>query len=50
MKLLCFLTDLGYLDSRFQKQIQMDDLLVFDVETRKNTVVQILSSLTKILL
>ncbi|KAF0716055.1 Uncharacterized protein FWK35_00033028 [Aphis craccivora] len=36
LKLLCFLADLGYLYTRFQKQIQSDDLLIFDIEARKN--------------
>ncbi|KAL4126401.1 hypothetical protein QTP88_010623 [Uroleucon formosanum] len=36
LKLLCFLTDMGYLYSRFQKQIQCDDLLIFVVEGRRN--------------
>lgn len=45
MKLLCFLTDLGYLYSRFQKQIQTDDVLIFDIETRKTTVVQMIENL-----
>lgn len=45
MMLLCFLTDLGYLYSRFQKQIQTDDVLIFDIETKKNTVVQMIENL-----
>lgn len=45
MMLLCFLTDLGYLYSRFQKQIQTDDVLIFDIEIRKNTVVQMIENL-----
>lgn len=36
LKLLCFLADLGYLYTRFQKQIQSDDLLIFDIEARKD--------------
>ncbi|XP_025423121.1 LOW QUALITY PROTEIN: zinc finger protein 862-like, partial [Sipha flava] len=45
MMLLCFLTDLGYLYGRFQKQIQTDDVLIFDIETKKNTVVQMIENL-----
>lgn len=40
LKLLCFLVDLGYLYSRFQKQIQSDDILIFDIEERKNILVK----------
>lgn len=36
LKLLCFLADLGYLYTRFQKQIQSDDLLIFDINIRKD--------------
>jgi len=43
--LLCFLTDLGYLYSRFKNQIQTDDVLIFDIEIRKNTVVQMIENL-----
>ena len=45
MILFYFLTDLGYLYSRFQKQIQTDDVLIFDIEIRKNTVVQMIKNL-----
>lgn len=37
LKLLCFMSDLGYLYSRFQKQIQSDDILIFDLEDKRNT-------------
>jgi hypothetical protein len=43
--LLYFLTNLGNLYSRLQKQIQTDDVLIFDIETRKNTVVQMIENL-----
>lgn len=36
LKLMCFLTDLGYLYTRFQKQIQSDDLLIFGIATRRD--------------
>lgn len=45
MMLLYFFTDLGYLYSRFQKQIQIDNVLIFDIEIRKNTVVQMIENL-----
>jgi len=47
LKLLCFLTDLGYLYSRFQKQIQCDDLLIFDVEERRNGLIKNIENLRK---
>jgi len=37
---MCFITDLGYLYSRFQKQIQSDDILIFDIEERRNILVK----------
>ncbi|KAE9525815.1 hypothetical protein AGLY_014041 [Aphis glycines] len=33
---------LGYLYSRFQKQIQSDDILIFDLEDKRNTLVKII--------
>lgn len=45
LKLLCFLTDLGYLYTRFQKQIQCDDLLIFDVEERRNGLIKNIENL-----
>lgn len=47
MKLLCFLTDLGYLYTRFQKQIQCDDLLIFDVEERRNSLIKNIENFRK---
>jgi len=36
LKLLCFVTDLGYLYSRFQKQLQADYVTIYDLEEKKN--------------
>lgn len=36
LKLLCLVTDLGYLYSRFQKLIQGDNILMFDIEDQLN--------------
>jgi hypothetical protein len=46
LKLLCFITDLGYVYSRFQKQIQSDDILIFDIEERRNILVKIIENLS----
>lgn len=32
---LCFITDLGYIYSRFKKQIQIDYILFFDIAAKK---------------
>lgn len=45
-KLLCFLADLGYLYTRFQKQIQSDGLLIFDIEARKDGLKKNIEQLT----
>lgn len=47
LKLLCFLTDLGYFYSRFQLQIQCDDLVIFDVEERRNGLIKNIENLRK---
>lgn len=44
IKLLCFMTDLGYLYSRFQRQIQSDDIIIFDLEDKKNTLVKMIEN------
>lgn len=44
-KLLCFLTDLGYIYGRFQKQIQSDETLFFDVEDKRDGVIHIISQM-----
>ncbi|CAI6355586.1 unnamed protein product [Macrosiphum euphorbiae] len=46
LKLLCFLADLGYLYTRFQKQIQSDGLLIFDIEARKDGLKKNIEQLT----
>ncbi|KAL4104034.1 hypothetical protein QTP88_019347 [Uroleucon formosanum] len=43
LKLLCFLTDLGYIYGRFQKQIQSDETLIFDVEDKSDGAIHIIS-------
>jgi len=45
LKLLCFLTDLGYIYGRFQKQIQSDETLIFDVEDKRDGVIHIISQM-----
>jgi len=45
LKLLCFLTDLGYVYGRFQKQIQSDKTLIFDVEDKRDSVIHIISTM-----
>jgi len=45
LKLLCFLTDLGYVYGRFQKQIQSDDTLIFDMEDKRGSVKHIISTI-----
>ena len=45
LKLLCFLTDLGYIYGRFQKQIQSDETLIFDVEEKRDSVIHIISKM-----
>lgn len=47
LKLLCFLTDLGYIYGRFQKQMQSDDTLIFDVEDKRNSVLHLINILKK---
>jgi len=50
LKLLCFLTDLGYVYGRFQKQIQSDETLIFDVEDKRDSVIHIISTMKEPLL
>ncbi|KAL4098743.1 hypothetical protein QTP88_023285 [Uroleucon formosanum] len=45
LKLLSFLTDLGYIYGRFQKQIQSDETLIFDVEDKRDGVIHIISQM-----
>lgn len=45
LKTLCFITDLGYIYSRFQKQIQFDDILIFDITEKRDALVKIIESL-----
>lgn len=47
LKLLCFVTDLGYLYSRFQKQLQADYVTIYDLEEKKNAVLKCLDNLEK---
>lgn len=42
---MCFFVDLGYLYSRFQKQIQSDDVLIYDIAERKNALVNAIENL-----
>lgn len=42
---MCFIIDLGFLYSRFQKQIQSDDILIFDIEERRNILVKNIENL-----
>lgn len=32
LKLLCFLSDLGYIVSRYQKLVQGDNVIIFDIK------------------
>jgi len=45
LKLLCFVTDLGYLYSRFQKQLQADYVTIYDLEEKKNAVLKCFDNL-----
>ncbi|KAL4132390.1 hypothetical protein QTP88_009544 [Uroleucon formosanum] len=47
LKLLCFVTDLGYLYSRFQKQLQADYVTIYDLEEKKNAALKCFDNLKK---
>lgn len=45
IELLMWQTDLGYIYGRFQKQIQSDETLIFDVEEKRDSVIHIISKM-----
>lgn len=45
LKLLCFITDLAYLYSRFQKQLQADYVTIYDLEEKKIAFIKCLDNL-----
>jgi len=45
LKLLCFFVDLGYLYSRFQKQIQSDDVIIYDIAEKINALIKAIENL-----
>jgi len=47
LKLLCFVIDLRYLYSRFQKQLQTDNVIIYDLEEKKNAVLKCFDNLKK---
>lgn len=47
LKTLCFIADLGYIYSRFQKQIQSDDILLFYIVEKRDTLIKLIEGLRK---
>lgn len=47
LKFLCFVTDLGYLYLRFQKQIQADNVTMYDLKEKKNAGLKYFDNLKK---